>query len=377
MLLSISNNTFASEIDKDYKGDVYFSKFDNGTKTLKFYLSEHRNYATRQYLLGPNDVLDISFLGISKLDQSKIRIQPDGNVSIALLGTVNISGYTIEELSYLLHESYKYYIKDPQITINLVETKPFMIYVSGAVINPGSYELETNTSNTQYMNNNKPGIRITRKSPLLSNALVAAGGIEFDADLEHITIKNSIKNESFEVNLMELLENGDTNQDIYLMTGDVVMVPKLPTPMAVSAEKYRKYAGSMISPGTIPVKVLGYVNNPGLVSLDASRSANLNSAIAAAGGYTKGAQYPPRKVYISRIDNNNQLITTTVNPKRNDVNIMPNDVIYVPDKARPMIGKAFDYINRIIAPAGSFAAAYNNWALMFDPKRYQVNVISK
>ncbi|MEW5818903.1 MAG: polysaccharide biosynthesis/export family protein [Cyanobacteriota bacterium] len=377
LIIIFAQTITLTSVAADYKGDVYFSKFDKGNSSLKFYLSENRNFIARKYILGPNDVINISFLGVPELNQEKIRIQPDGNVTIALLNTVNVAGFTIDELKELLVEKYKFYLKDPQVTINLVETKPFIVYISGAVVNPGSYELDTNTSESQFLNNTKPELRIMRKSPLLSNILVAAGGINFDADLERIIIKNRLEDISFEVNLLELLEQGDSNQDIYLMAGDVVYVPKLPTPLAVTNDNYKKYAGSTISPRTIPVKILGYVNNPGLIELDSSRSRNINSAIAAAGGYLKNAVYPPKKVYLSRIDNNGILVTTAINPMKTDMTVMPNDIIYVPDKPRPLIGKAFDFMNRLITPANSFASTYNNWALMFDPKRYQVNVISK
>ncbi len=39
---------------------------------------------------------------------------------------------------------------------------------------------------------------------------------------------------------MKILETQDTKQDIYLIAGDVVTVPKLATPLAVSEEKYIK-----------------------------------------------------------------------------------------------------------------------------------------
>jgi protein involved in polysaccharide export with SLBB domain len=359
----------------DYKDDVYFDKFNGSQSSTKFKLSANRYYTAREYILGPNDVMSISFLGVPELKQDRLRVQPDGNITLALLGTTNIAGYTIEEFEELLVEKYKYYLKDPKVTINLDETKPFIVYVSGAVRNPGSYELDTNTSNQQYMESSKPELRIVRKSPLLSNVLTATGGITYDADLEHIMISNKIKEVQFEVNLLELLAHGDANQDIYLMPGDVVHVPRLVSPLAVNPEKYQLIAGATFSPNDVPVKVLGYVNAPGLVKLDSSRSINLNSAIAAAGGYQKNASYPPKKVYLSRIDNNGLLVTTAINPMKDDVVVMPNDIIYVPDKPRPIIGRAFDYLTRLITPASTFANAYNNWALMFDPKRYQVRVV--
>ena len=90
--------------------------------------------------------------------------------------------------------------------------------------------------------------QIERKSPLLSNVLIAAGGAKFDSDFEHIQIKNSKTNEEFEVNLLKILESGDMTQDLILRDGDVVYVPKLNTPLAVSEENYQKYITSNFSP---------------------------------------------------------------------------------------------------------------------------------
>ncbi len=44
-------------------------------------------------------------------------------------------------------EKYKFYLKDPQLTIRLDQTRPFIAYISGAVLNPGGYELNTDTTN--------------------------------------------------------------------------------------------------------------------------------------------------------------------------------------------------------------------------------------
>ena len=136
--------------------------------------------------------------------------------------------------------------------------------------------------------------------------------------------------------------------------------------------KYKKYASSTFSPKLIPVKVFGYVNRPGLIKLDSSQSLNLSSAIISAGGYLADSAYAPGKVYVSRVDVSGKLVTTVVNPKSNDITLMPNDIVYVPEKVRPLAGKAFDYMTRVFIPANTFASTYNNWALMFDPHRYQV-----
>ncbi len=261
---------------------------------LESSLSINKNLAARKYILGPNDIISISFLDLPELNQENVRIQPDGKILLAPSGSLDAAGLTLSEAKELLINNYKTFIKRPQISIKLVESRPFIVYVTGAVLNPGSYELNTTTYSSQ-ISNMKPETYIERKAPILSSILVAAGGISYDADLEHIQITNKSDNSKYEINLMVLLDKGDTDQDIYLVAGDNVYVPKLPTPLAFDENKYKRFANATFSPRTVPVKVFGYVNNPGLIKLDSSQSLNLNSAIVAAGGYMADSAYAPKK----------------------------------------------------------------------------------
>ncbi len=329
------------------------------------------NFTARQYILGPNDIFSIHVYDSPEFNQDKILIQPDGNIVLAPFGVIKVAGLTIEELNEKLIKKYKFYLRDPKLTIKLEKTKPFIVYITGAVMNPGSYEIDTDINKSRNRSNQEVDAGIERKTPLLSNLLVAAGGIRFDADLERVQIHNSVDNTHFEINLLDFLINGNSNQDFYLMANDTVYVPKLPTPLAVDEEKYKQYAGATFSPKTIPVRVYGYVNNPGLKKLDSSDSITLNSAITAAGGYLKDSAYAPKKVYVSRADVSGKLVTQVVNPMSNDAVLMPNDIVYIPEKPRPLAGKAFDYMGRIFTPINTFANTYNNWALMFNPHRYQ------
>ncbi len=330
------------------------------------------SYNCRSYVLGPDDVLSIYVYDNSDFDQENVRIQPDGNVVLSPLGTINISGLKMDEFEKLLMENYKYYLNDPKLTIKLEEKRPFFVYITGGVQNPGSYELVTNAQANQSTSSDRPEVQIDRKTPMLSNVLVASGGITHDADLENIVITNKYTKESINVNLMTMLNDGDSDQDVYLMPGDNIYVPRLITPFAVDENKYKLYAKATFSPKNIPVRVFGYVSRPGLIRLDSADSLTLNSAITAAGGYQFDTAYASKKVYISRADANGKLVTKAVNPMSKDVVLMPNDIIYVPHGARPVVGRFFDYLTRIFTPANTFASTYNNWALMFEPTRYQV-----
>jgi protein involved in polysaccharide export with SLBB domain len=223
----------------------------------------------------------------------------------------------------------------------------------------------------QMVTNTGVGILNERKLPLLTNIMVAAGGLRYDADMEHVKIHNRFDNTNYEVNLLELLQGNNATEDMFLIAGDSIEVPRLASPYAVSEEKYKAMLGSSIFQREIPVRVYGYVNKPGLMMLDGAQSSNLNSAIGAAGGYLSSeASYSPTRVYVSRVDANGHLTTREVDPRHEDMTLRPNDVVYVPNKITPRIGHAFDYLARIVIPLGAIAGSSNSWALLFDPQRF-------
>lgn len=329
----------------------------------------YTDITARKYVLGPNDIINVSVLGIPEFSQDAVKVQPDGKINISGMESIYVNGMTFEDLRNRLNEKYSYYVKNPNVLVQLKRCRPFIIQVSGAVSIPGSYEINTDTETSSSIYDSS-STYVERRTPILSNVLTAAGGINYDADIEHIQISNRFENTEYEINLLDLVEKGKSPQDIYLMAGDSVHVPSLPSPLAINSEKYRKFASSTFANRVVPVRVLGYVNTPGLIKLDASLSPNLNTAIAEAGGYRNDSSYPPKLVYISRTGSNGKLVTTTVNPMKNDIALLPNDIVYVPDKPRSTLGRAFDYVLRIAEPASSIAGSYNNWSLMFNPTRY-------
>ncbi|OGI04102.1 MAG: hypothetical protein A2Y25_11420 [Candidatus Melainabacteria bacterium GWF2_37_15] len=329
----------------------------------------YASFNSRKYILGPNDIINVNVLGVPELSRDAVKVQPDGKINLSGLYSVPATGLTFDELSSVLEEKYAHYVRNPHVAISMQKSRPFIVQVTGAVSVPGSYEINTDTETTAAFFDEKT-THVERKTPILSNVLTAAGGVNYDADVEHIQISNRFDNTQHEVNLLELLEKGKSDQDIYLMTGDSVHVPRLASPLAVDAEKYSKFSASTFAYKTVPVRVIGYVNNPGLLELDSSLSSSLNTAIAQAGGYLGDAPYPPKKVFISRYSNGGNLVTTAVNPMKQDLTLMPQDVVYVPEKTRPIIGRAFDFALRIVDPIGTVASGYNHWSLMFDPSRF-------
>lgn len=78
-----------------------------------------------EYIIGPYDTLDIQVLNHSEL-AAKATITPDGQISLPLLGFVEVQGKSLRGLDAFLTERYSAYIQDPHLVINLT---PKPIYI--------------------------------------------------------------------------------------------------------------------------------------------------------------------------------------------------------------------------------------------------------
>lgn len=331
-------------------------------------LNGYVSFLSNDYRLGPNDEINVEFFGVPELDQKNMRITPDGNLMFPAIGQVKTAGLTVSLLSSMLTDRYKKYIKEPNLSINLVKLKPFLVFISGSVLHAGSYEFNPNPSDFVQQYGASKELSVSRTSPLLSNVLIAAGGLTYDADIEHVEIRNKYTGEVTSVNILELLNSNEYN-DIYLNQGDTVTVPRLPSPLAINPDKYRQFMGTSFSQTQVPVRVYGYVKSPGLYNLPAAQTNTLHSAIVSAGGYYGDFAFQPAKVYLSRADNQGRIATKQIDPRVDDPLLMPNDILYIPEKPIGKVTRSFRVMTGLIDPFFRGAVAYNTWAQVFDPTR--------
>ena len=95
--------------------------------------------ANRPYLIGPFDKLHIDVFGIEDL-QRDVQIDASGNLLFPLIGLVEAAGLTPAELSEVIRQRLQgQYVRDPQVTINLLETVNQAVTVDGQVNSPGVY----------------------------------------------------------------------------------------------------------------------------------------------------------------------------------------------------------------------------------------------
>jgi polysaccharide export outer membrane protein len=158
------------------------------------------------YLIGPEDILSISVWKNEDLNH-EVVVRPDGKISFPLIGDIKAGGKTPEELRLEITKSLDKFIPDPVVTVMVLNINSIKIYVIGNVLRPGEFIL---------------GRRIN-----VLQALTKAGGLNDFASLKDIIIIRTIGERQIKMpfNYKEITKGKGTEQNIFLQTGDVIVVP--------------------------------------------------------------------------------------------------------------------------------------------------------
>ena len=203
------------------------------------------NYTPYQdYAVGPEDLLDITFFGQDELNR-EVRVNGQGEITMPLVGSVAVSGLSPKEVEARLIKRYQEgrFIREPQITVLVKEYRHQRVMVTGAVVNPGSYEMIGPRTLLEMLGkagglSEKAGdvVQVIRhqSAPHLARAAKAAAAQPFAPGAETIVI-----------DLHRLLLGGALELNILIQSGDVIHVPH-----ALSAY----VLGAVRKPGQVPLK---------------------------------------------------------------------------------------------------------------------------
>jgi polysaccharide export outer membrane protein len=107
---------------------------------------EEASNSQKDFLLGPEDVLDIVVWKNEDLSQKGVVVRPDGKVSMPLIGEVQASGRTANQLATQIAARLKEYKDNPVVTVSVKEVNSYYVYVLGEVAKPGKYQLKSHAT---------------------------------------------------------------------------------------------------------------------------------------------------------------------------------------------------------------------------------------
>ena len=90
-----------------------------------------------QFLLGPDDVLDVTIPNLfqdSPNTPMRVRVMPDGCVSLPLVGNVPVAGHSVHQAQRIIEQHYAQgYLVKPRVILFLAEKATIRVVVLGKV----------------------------------------------------------------------------------------------------------------------------------------------------------------------------------------------------------------------------------------------------
>ena len=128
------------------------------------------------YVLGPGDYLDFTFYGTNNIT-GQSYVSREGEAILPLLGPVNLLGLTFEGAKKLLQEKVEKELLGTEISVSLKELRSISVYILGEAYKPGKYTVSALSTviNALFVgggvneNGSLRNIRITRNDKTISN----------------------------------------------------------------------------------------------------------------------------------------------------------------------------------------------------------------
>lgn len=287
----------------------------------------------QDYKLGPGDVISVSVNGLEDEFKEKIfRVDGAGSVTLPLVGRIHATGETVSQLESSLVSHLEPFLKNPQavVTIQAFGSEP--VSVLGAVRSPGIVQLQgykTLFDTLSLAGGLQPdagySAEITR--PLRNGAIPLPGAQEDKAAGVSVAT----------VRLKDIINKPSATQNIQIMPGDTVSVPKTGIVYAV---------GSVMKPGGFPLN--------DSETLSAMQVLALAEGLAPSSAATKARvlRVVPGSPQRQEIPVDLKRLSAGKSP---DIQLQPDDILFVPNSAAKAAGKRT--IDAIVN-AATYASVY-------------------
>ena len=235
-----------------------------------------------EYRVGAGDVLRVVVFQNPDLTM-ETRVTDAGLVSYPLLGSLRLGGLNITAVEKLISDGLRNgnFVRQPQVTVALLQVRGHQVSVLGQVNRPGRYPLET------------ADMRLT-------DVLATAGGTSSSGtDLVVLSGQRDGKPFRLEIDLPLLFGQGGRDRDPVVLNGDAVWVDRQPI-----------------------VYIYGEVQRPGPMRLE--REMTLLQALATGGGLTPRGTEKGVRVHRKAGDGSVTVMTPVMTDK-----LREGDVVFV------------------------------------------------
>jgi polysaccharide export outer membrane protein len=174
----------------------------------EFSRSDGQLHERGRYKLHSGDVVALDYRYTPEFNQT-VTIQPDGYVTLNIVGDVKIAGFTLDEVHDQILNMASSRLNHPELNLTLKDFEHPSIVVAGEVAKPGKFELREDTTALQ--------------------AVMLAGGFKDSAHDTKVVLFRRLNDQMAEVrqlNLHNVRQTSDLEKDMMLQPGDMLLVTR-------------------------------------------------------------------------------------------------------------------------------------------------------
>lgn len=169
-----------------------------------------KKVADYNYIVGPGDNVNIFVWRNPEVTMS-VPVRPDGKITTPLVEDLQASGKSPSELARDIEKVLSAYIKDPSVTV----------IVTGFV---GPYDQQIRVVGEAA----KPQALPYRERMTLLDVMIAVGGLTEFAAGNRTTLVRRVngQEQTYQVYIEDLIKDGDISANVYMLPGDVLIIPE-------------------------------------------------------------------------------------------------------------------------------------------------------
>ncbi len=345
-----TENATDDAVEKDkkrYLGKDAFYSLENKHKERLKNLTKERSDSIKPsgsatYRIGIGDILELFVFETEELNR-KVRVRPDGNISLPLLGQIKAIGLTEDELQQEITKKLNTYMHSPQVQLFIDQYAAHKVWVVGEVSKPGAYPLSRdNYSLIELIS--EAGGRTERASGTIILIPERASALSKDNTIDDDSTSNESVSPSEMIESSELANAKATTSEPFIESLDPQELTGVRNGIEIA---FDDLVGSVDdSPLTVPlragdtivvpeagkIQIEGEVKTPG--SFPLSSRTTLSGAIAGAGGFSYPANAEIVEVIRELGSGEKAMIVLNVDKinaqEEKDVRLRDGDLIRVP-----------------------------------------------
>lgn len=315
----------------EYAGEDAFYSLDKLQDERLKKLVQERHSANQEttvssYKIGVDDVIDLSVFDAAEMNR-KVRVRPDGFISLPLINQIKVAGLTEAEAQAEIAKQLNKYMHSPQVQLYIAEYAAHKVWVVGNIPKPGAYPLSRDNYSLIELLSEAGG----RNEKASSNIILIPNSDGKNQDTTQKPIVNDTQAKQFGIEIPFDLLIGSVDKAplrIPLKAGDTIVVPEAGT-----------------------VEIAGEVNSPGSYPLPSKMT--LLGAVAAAKGLSYAADVEAIEVIRELGAGKKALITVDLEKlalkDASDIKLRNGDIVRVPsDRTRFITNQTVSVINSLV-----------------------------